>query len=171
MPAKTKDVVPVEPGVLEARRELARRIASITGGAGEHVTAVPGIVLYHRDEPTRCYRASYEPSLSIFVQGRKHVILGETEYVCDSGSFLLSSIDVPAKSQIVEASEKTPLLVMFLRFDMPRVREMLCSRRPARGQSRPSSTRSGRRRDYSRTAQRLQSAARSPGYSRRHSFP
>jgi AraC-like DNA-binding protein len=59
------------------------------------------------------------------VQGRKHVILGETEYVCDSSSFLLSSIDVPAQSQIVEASEKTPLLVMFLRFDMPMVREVL----------------------------------------------
>ncbi len=125
MPAKTKNVVRVEPGVLEARRELARRIASITGGGGEHVTAVPGVVLYQRDQPTPCYRASYEPSLSIFVQGRKHVILGETEYVCDSGSFLLSSIDVPAKSQIVEASQKTPLLVMFLRFDMPMVRDML----------------------------------------------
>jgi AraC-like DNA-binding protein len=125
MPARTKSVVPVDPAVLEARRELARRIASITGAAGEHVTAIPGVVLYHRDEPTPCYRASYEPSLSIFVQGRKHVILGETEYVCDSSSFLLSSIDVPAQSQIVEASAKTPLLVMFLRFDMPMVREML----------------------------------------------
>ena len=125
MSARTKSLVPFETAVLEARRELARRIASITGGAGEHVTAVPGLVLYHRDEPTPCYQASYEPSLSIFVQGRKHVILGETEYVCDSGSFLLSSIDVPGKSQIVEASPKTPLLVMFLRFDMAMVREML----------------------------------------------
>lgn len=59
------------------------------------------------------------------MQGRKHVILGETEYVCDSSSFLLSSIDVPAQSQIIEASAKAPLLVMFLRFDMPMVREML----------------------------------------------
>ncbi|HEY6386060.1 MAG TPA: AraC family transcriptional regulator [Candidatus Acidoferrum sp.] len=125
MSAKTKSIVTNETAVLEARRELARRIASITDGAGEHVTDVPGLVLYNRDEPTPCYRASYEPSLSMFVQGRKHVILGETEYVCDSSSFLLSSIDVPAKSQIVEASEKTPLLVMFLRFDMPIVREML----------------------------------------------
>ncbi len=87
--------------------------------------SIPGLVLYHRDEPTPCYRASYEPSLSIFVQGQKHVILGETEYVCDSSSFLLSSIDVPAQSQIVEASPKTPLLVMFLRFDMPMIRDML----------------------------------------------
>ena len=32
---------------------------------------------------------------------------------------------MPAQSQILEASEKTPLLVMFLRFDMPTVREVL----------------------------------------------
>lgn len=125
MPAKTKSVVLVNPAVLGARSELARRIVSITGAAGEHVTAIPGVVLYHRDQQTPCYRASYEPSLSIFVQGRKHIILGETEYVCDSSSFLLSSIDVPAQSQIVEASAKVPLLVMFMRFDMPMVREML----------------------------------------------
>jgi AraC-like DNA-binding protein len=37
----------------------------------------------------------------------------------------LSSIDVPAQSQIVEASAKAPLLVMFLRFDMPMVRDVL----------------------------------------------
>jgi len=125
MPAKTKSVVPVDPTVLGTRRELASRIALITGAAGEHVTAIPGVILYHRDAPTPCYRASYEPSLSIFAQGRKHIILGETEYVCDSSSFLLSSIDVPALSQIVEASAKVPLLVMFMRFDMPMVREML----------------------------------------------
>jgi len=125
MPARTKTVVSANPAVAEAGRQLALRIAAITGRAGEHATAIPELVLYHRDAPTPCYRASYEPSLSVFVQGRKRVILGGTEYVCDSSSFLLSSIDVPAQSQIVEASRKSPLLVMFLRFDMPTVREVL----------------------------------------------
>jgi hypothetical protein len=32
---------------------------------------------------------------------------------------------VPAQSQIIEASEKTPLLSIFLRLDMPTVREVL----------------------------------------------
>jgi AraC-type transcriptional regulator N-terminus len=45
--------------------------------------------------------------------------------LCDGSSFLLSSIDVPAQSQIIEASEKTPLLSIFLRLDMPTVREVL----------------------------------------------
>ncbi len=97
----------------------------ITKGAGEHHTAIPGLSLYRRTEPTPCFHASYEPGLSIFVQGRKRIILGGIEYLCDGSSFLLSSIDVPAQSQIIEASEKAPLLSMFLRLDLSMVREVL----------------------------------------------
>jgi hypothetical protein len=125
MSSRTKSVIRGDPAVLEARLALARRIATLTSKAGEHTTTIPEVMLYHRDTPTPCYRASYEPSLSIFVQGRKHITLGGSEYVCDASSFLLSSIDVPAQSQIVEASEKKPLLVMFVRFDMPTIREVL----------------------------------------------
>lgn len=140
MPGKTKSKLPIDPVLIEQRSTLARRIAAITGQAGEHTTAIPEVVLYHRTTPTPCYRASYEPSLSIFVQGRKKVILGGTEYVCDSSSFLLSSIDVPAQSQILEASAEIPLLTMFIRFDMPVVREVLSRddlpevKAPAQGQ-------------------------------------
>src|SRR6201993_375531 len=78
-----------------------------------------------RIKPTACFLATYEPSLTVFVQGRKRVNLGGTVYLCDGSSFLLSSIDVPAESQIVEASEQVPLLSMFLRLDMPTVREVI----------------------------------------------
>ncbi len=114
-----------DPAVIEMRQSLARRIIAITGKAGEHPTAIPGLSLYYRTEPTPCFRASYEPGLSIFVQGRKRILLGDTEYLCDGSSFLLSSIDVPAQSQIIEASGKTPLLSMFLTLDMQIVRELL----------------------------------------------
>src|SRR3989449_2847531 len=120
-----KIVEAADPAVIEMRRSLARPIAARTRKEGEHKTAIPGLILYHRTSPTPCYRASYEPSLSIFVQGRKRINLGGTEYLCDGSSFLLSSIDVPVESQIVEASEKVPLLCMFLSLDMPTVREVL----------------------------------------------
>lgn len=90
------------------RRALAERIKLLGAKPGEHPTAIPGLFLYHRTAPTPCFRASYESGLSIFVQGRKRILLGGTEYLCDGSSFLLSSIDVPAQSQIIEASEKTP---------------------------------------------------------------
>jgi hypothetical protein len=66
-----------------------------------------------------------EPSLSIFVQGRKLINLGGTEYMCDGSSFLVSSIDVPIRSQILEVSEAVPLLSMRLRLDMSAVQAIL----------------------------------------------
>jgi AraC-like DNA-binding protein len=111
--------------VIEMRKELARNIAARAPLLGENTTPVPGLSLYRRTTPTACYRATYEPSLSIFVQGRKRVNLGGTIYLCDSSSFLLSSIDVPVESQIVEASEQVPMLSMFLRLDIPTVRDLI----------------------------------------------
>jgi AraC-like DNA-binding protein len=119
------DAGALDQTLIEMRRSLAQRIKELAKGPGEHSTPIPGLSLYHRTSPTPCFRASYEPGLSIFLQGRKRILLGGTEYLCDSSSFLLSSIDVPAESQIIDASEKTPLLSIFLRLDMPTVREVL----------------------------------------------
>lgn len=111
--------------VTERQTELARRISAHAASAGEHSTAIDGLVLFRRTTPTACYRATYEPSLTVFAQGRKRINLGGTEYLCDASSFLLSSIDVPVQSQIVEASDAVPLLSMLLRLEMPMVREIL----------------------------------------------
>src|ERR1700683_135049 len=86
--------------VIEMRRALAQRIKALAATPGEHPTAFPGLSLYHRTAPTPCFRASYEPGLSIFVQGRKRILLGRTEDLCDGSSFLLSSTDLPAQRQI-----------------------------------------------------------------------
>ena len=110
---------------IEMRKELARKIAARAQLLGENPTAVSGLALYRREQTTPCFHATYEPSLTVFVQGKKRVNLGGTEYLCDGSSFLLSSIDVPAVRQIVEASKKVPLLSMFLRLDMPTVREVI----------------------------------------------
>ena len=64
--------------VVEMRRALAQRIKLLAKQPGEHQTAIPGLSLYHRTAPTPCYRASYEAGLSIFVQGRKRILLGGT---------------------------------------------------------------------------------------------
>jgi AraC-like DNA-binding protein len=110
---------------IEMRKDLVRRIAARVQSVGENPTALPGLALYRRDEPTPCFHATYEPSVSVFVQGKKRVSLGGIEYLCDESSFLLSSIDVPAVGQIIEASQQVPLLSMFLRLDMQIVREVI----------------------------------------------
>ena len=112
-------------GVAELRTELAQKIAGHARTTGEHATSIPGLTLYRRTTTTPCYPATYEPSLNVFVQGKKRVTLGGTTYLCDGSTFLLSSLDLPVVSQIVEASEEVPLLSMLLKLDMAAVRETL----------------------------------------------
>lgn len=114
-----------DPAVIEMRKELSVKIAAHAQSEGENRTQIPGLSLYRRTKPSACFLANYEPGVTVFAQGRKRVNLRGTIYLCDGSSFLLSSIDVPAESQIVEASEEAPLLTLFLRLDMPTVREVI----------------------------------------------
>ena len=111
--------------VVEMRRELARKIAAHAPKEGAHATLIPGLTLFRRTAPSPCYPATYEPSFTVFVQGRKRINLGGTTYLCDESTFLLSSLDVPVVSQIVAASEEVPLLSMLLKLDMAMVRGIL----------------------------------------------
>jgi AraC-like DNA-binding protein len=125
MKGKEKESKLSATGVVNKREGLAKEIAAIAVAAGDYSTAIPGLILFRRNDQTPCYRAAYEPSITVFLQGRKRISLGGEVYHCDASSFLLSSIDVPVQTQIVEASEDIPLLTMVLRLDMPTVREVL----------------------------------------------
>jgi len=71
-----------------------------------------------------CIPTTYEPSLAIFVQGRKRVNMGGVTYLCNESSFLLTSVDVPVVSQIF-ASEEVPYMAIRLGLDMQMVREII----------------------------------------------
>ena len=114
-----------KPTLTEMRRNLAERIAVYTPSCGENTTAVQGLSLFRQTACTPCYMASVEPSVSVFVQGRKRINIGGVEYLCDESSFLVASIDVPVQSQIIEASEAVPQLAMRLKLDMQMVREVV----------------------------------------------
>jgi AraC-like DNA-binding protein len=111
--------------VIEMRRELARKIALHAPKAGAQVTPVQGLTLFRRTAPSPCYPATYEPSFTVFVQGRKRITLGGTSYLCDESTFVLSSLVLPVVSEIVAASAEVPLLSMLLKLDMAMVRGIL----------------------------------------------
>ncbi|MGO8759971.1 MAG: AraC family transcriptional regulator N-terminal domain-containing protein [Terracidiphilus sp.] len=115
----------VDPRVAEARAELARKIAAKMSADGVRDTEIPGLSLYRRNAATACSSATYEPRLIVFVQGKKRIELGGTTLVCDASSFLLSSIDLPVLSQVVEATAEKPMLGMMIRLDMAEVRRIL----------------------------------------------
>ena len=116
--------------VTNLRAELVRKVAGHVRRDGLQATAVPGLALYRSTVPSQCNHAHYEPSLCLFVQGRKRVSLGDATYLCDESTFLLTTVDVPVVSQIVAANIAAPLLTMTLRLEMPAVREVLMEVEP-----------------------------------------
>src|ERR1035438_9274199 len=107
------------------RTELARKIAWYMGSAENRATEIPGVTLHRRTAPTAPCSATYEPGVTVMAQGRKRVDLGRTTFLYGESRYLLTSIDLPIVSQIVEASEELPCLAMSLKLEMPVVRELL----------------------------------------------
>jgi len=109
----------------ELRTELARKIALFIGSAENRATDIPGLTLHRRTAPTAPCSMTYEPSVTVIAQGRKRVDLGRTTFVYDASRFLLTSVDLPVVSRVIEASEQVPCLALSLKLEMPVVRELL----------------------------------------------
>ncbi len=107
------------------RAELTRKIAAHVQADGIRETDVPRLTLYRQSAPSPCSSAAYEPRLIVFVQGEKHINVGNVTYVCDGSTFLLSSIDLPVVSQVTRATPEEPMLGLLLKLDMPEVRKIL----------------------------------------------
>jgi AraC-like DNA-binding protein len=68
---------------------------------------------------------TYEPGVTVIAQGRKRVELGRSVFIYDASRFLLTSVDLPVVSRVIEASEEVPCLALSLKLEMPVVRELL----------------------------------------------
>jgi len=111
--------------VVALRADLVRRILARMSEDGKEATAIPGMSLYKRSEPSDCMCVTYEPELVVFLQGEKRINLGGTMHVCNGSNYLLTSVDLPVVSQVTKASQEEPITGMILKLDMPVVREIL----------------------------------------------
>ncbi|MGB9454684.1 MAG: AraC family transcriptional regulator [Bryobacteraceae bacterium] len=116
---------PLPDPARELRTELARKIALFIGSAENRATDIPGLTLHRRTAPTARCSMTYEPSLTVIAQGRKRVELGRNVFIYDASRFLLTSVDLPVVSRVIEASEEVPCLALSLKLEMPVVRELL----------------------------------------------
>jgi len=109
----------------DLRTELACKIASFMGSEQNRATDIPGLMLHRRTAPTAPCSATYGPGVTVMAQGRKRVDLGRTTFLYGESRYLLTAVDLPIVSQIVEASEEVPCLAMSLKLEMPVIRELL----------------------------------------------
>jgi len=109
----------------ELRAELARKIALFIGSEENRATEIPGLTFHRRTAPTAPCSTTYEPGVTVIAQGRKRVELGRNVFIYDASRFLLTSVELPVVSRVIEASEKVPCLALSLKLEMPVVRELL----------------------------------------------
>jgi len=110
----------------QARRQrrmvaLLLRLAPIEG---YNLTALPDVRLLRSNRPLGRTPVLYEPGIVIVCQGRKRGFLGDRVYVYDAQHYLAVSVPVPFSME-TEASERVPLLAIYLRLDFALTAELL----------------------------------------------
>ena len=76
-----------------------------------------GLNFYRHSGPTEPFHGLYSPSICIIAQGAKEVQMGDEKFRYDPKNFLLSSLDVPVVSKIVQATAETPFLGLKMDLD------------------------------------------------------
>ncbi len=98
------------------REELVERISRTIHEDGV-MEVLPGVHLARLSAPLEKVHSVLEPSLCVIAQGSKEVFLGDTRYQYDPFNYLLSTIELPRASQVLEASQERPYLSFRLTLD------------------------------------------------------
>lgn len=104
---------------------LGESIARWTEPGEQLTTAVPGLALFQRTEPSEPVTGMYEPSLCLVTQGAKRVQLGDDTFVYDAHHYLITSVHLPTVVQVTEASREKPYLGLRLKFDLREVSQLM----------------------------------------------
>lgn len=107
------------------RATLAQVVARTATGEGELATSVPNLLLFRREEVTQPCACLIEPSVVLVVQGTKQVLVGDVAYPYDTDHFLVTSLDLPATSQVIDASREQPCLGLVLKLDLQMIAELI----------------------------------------------
>ena len=96
---------------------LKQEISEKYPSAGIFSTPFPEFTIARRDVPTDFENIFYEPMVILLLQGRKCVIFGEKEYWYGENQHIISIIDMPASSKIVQASHEKPCIGIALKLN------------------------------------------------------
>jgi AraC-like DNA-binding protein len=116
---------PENDSMKAALEALAASIARWTDQSDRIETAIPGLALWRRIEPTQPTSGMYEPSICLIAQGAKRVMLGDDAYVYDPQHFLITSVDLPTVWQIIDASREKPCLGLVLKLDQREISQLM----------------------------------------------
>ena len=115
-----------EAGTLDTlRASMIESIGRRTVGNTDSPTAIAHLAFFRREKlipPSICL---VEPSIVLVVQGEKQMLVGGEAYPYDVDRFLITSLDLPANSQVVTASSEKPCLGLVLKLDLRIMAELI----------------------------------------------
>jgi AraC-like DNA-binding protein len=105
---------------------------------GLHMSAIQGLALMRASQPSLPLPSLYEPSLCVVVQGRKRAVLGNDIYVYDALNYLVVSVILPVRGQIIDATPERPYLCLRIGVDTRLIGELLLQTGAVNGHARAS---------------------------------
>lgn len=107
------------------REALARVIKTWAKSTGDYSTPIPSLGFFRRDLPCPPTICMIEPSIVLVVHGAKEMVIGTEVYPYDESKFLLTSLDLPANSAVITASQEQPCLGLTFKLDLRVLAEIL----------------------------------------------
>ncbi|MDR1349535.1 MAG: AraC family transcriptional regulator [Zoogloeaceae bacterium] len=109
----------------QLRASLAPLVAAFVGDGEERGCLLAGLTFAKVRAPTPPASYLYDPCISMIIRGRKRVQLGGTTYVYDESRFLLTAVNLPTVTEVLEASPEKPYLSLLMRLDLQAARQMI----------------------------------------------
>ncbi|WP_237058438.1 AraC family transcriptional regulator [Microbulbifer sediminum] len=107
------------------QREMAQIIADWAQGTGDWETPIPDLLFFRRDRPTEPDFCLIEPSIVLVVQGTKQMLIGGEAYPYDTTNYLITSLDLPGSTQVLDASPEHPCLGLVMKLDIRMLAELI----------------------------------------------
>lgn len=104
---------------------LAQVIDRWTRGVSDACTPVPGLMLFRRERVLPPDYCIIPPSIVVVVQGEKQMLVGDDAFSYDPSRYLITSLDLPAKSVVVQASPEVPCLGLAVSLDLRTIAELI----------------------------------------------
>ena len=104
---------------------LVHAIASRIAAPGDCPMPIPGLGFYRREQPCTPVVCMVEPSIVLVAQGQKQLWVGGEGYPYDTSRFLVTSLDIPANSEVLQASPTRPCLGLTFKLDLRILAELI----------------------------------------------
>ncbi|KAA8554277.1 AraC family transcriptional regulator [Pseudomonas marginalis] len=104
---------------------LVHAIGSRVCVPGDYPMPIPGLGFYRREQPATPVVCMVEPSIVLVAQGEKRLWVGGEGYPYDTARFLLTSLDIPANSEVLVASPTRPCLGLTFKLDLRILAELI----------------------------------------------